>query len=104
MEVRRVGVEVAEVEVVDGLHVVAHRAVVATVRPVGTEVVRPVQGFGDLEHRGSRVRHPERLVVQVLVGVHLRLQELPDFGVAPCGPVVLGEADLAVTESLEGEP
>ena len=89
-----VAVEPAHVALVDGLGVVADRAVVAAVGPAVRQGRRQLDQLGDLGARQSLVGHPQRLVVQVRPHVALPGQVGRRCGVAPGGPVVGGERDL----------
>src|SRR5262249_56320184 len=75
VEVRRIAVVPAEVELVDGLGVVPHRPVVAAVRERLRELRRQLELLRDLARRRALVREAQRLVVDVAIGVALALQE-----------------------------
>lgn len=88
---RGVAVEPAHVALVDGLHVVADRPVVAAGVPRRLEGRRQLDHLGDLCAREALVEHPHGLVVQVRVDVAL-LFEVGDSPLgAPRRPVVRGE-------------
>ena len=70
-QVGRVAVEPAEVALVDRLHVVADRAVVAVGVPRRVERRRHLDHLGDLDAGVALVHQPQRLVVQVGVQVAL---------------------------------
>ncbi|GHI27035.1 hypothetical protein Shyd_84060 [Streptomyces hydrogenans] len=93
-QVGGVAVEPAHVALVDGLDVVAERAVVAAVRPDPFERGREAEGLGDLGAGQAPVDLADGLVVQVAVEVPLVGEELDDGVVAPGGPVVGGEGDV----------
>ena len=95
-EMRRVGVVPAEIPLVDGLDVVAERSVVATVVPDAGQPRRQLELFGDLGADQPLVHPPQRLVVQVRVGVALLGQEGGDALGAPDRPVVRGEHHVGV--------
>jgi hypothetical protein len=69
-------------------------AVVAAVPPLPAQLVGQLDHLGGLERRVSLVRKAKRLVVDVLVGVALRLDERHDPVVAPHRPGVRTEVDL----------
>ena len=93
-EVRGVAVVPAHVELVDGLDVVADRAVVAVGVPRTLEGRRECHRLGDLAARQARVEHPQRLVVEIGVEVTLELEELDCPGSTPGGPVMRREHDI----------
>jgi hypothetical protein len=83
-----VGIEPAEVTLIDGLDVVAHRAVVAAVVPALRQLIRYGEHLGDLGAGVAMIREPERLVVQVLVEIALPLQELDRLVLPPDRPLM----------------
>ena len=96
VERRRVAVEEAQVVGVDGLDVVADRAVVAAVGEAAADPLRELDHLGDLGRPVAVVREAERLVVDVAVEVALALEEGDDRLVAPGRPVVRREDDVGV--------
>ena len=90
-QVGRVGVVPAHVALVDRLHVVADRPVVAVGVPGRLERGRQLQHLRDLRAHVALVHQPQRLVVDVGVHVALHGQELDRPLTAPGGPVVRGE-------------
>ena len=90
-QVGGVGVVPAHVALVDGLHVVADRPVVAVGVPGRFERGRHLQHLGDLGADVALVHESQRLVVQVGVHVALHGQELDRPLTAPGGPVVRRE-------------
>ncbi len=70
-QVGGVAVEPAHVPLVDGLHVVAHRAVVAVRVPRRFERGRHLHHLGGLDARVALVDEPQRLVVEIAIEVSL---------------------------------
>jgi hypothetical protein len=87
----RVALVPAHVALVDRLHVVADRPVVAVDVPGRLERRRQLDHLGDLATDPSLVHEPQRLVVQVGVHVALHREELDSPLPAPRRPVVRGE-------------
>src|SRR6266516_2888975 len=81
-----VAVEPAHVALVDGLDVVADRAVVAAGMPGLLQRGRQLQQLGDLAARVALVEQPQGLVVQLGVQVALLRQQRHDRVVSPRGP------------------
>jgi hypothetical protein len=91
---RRVAVVPAEVALIDGLDVVAGRAVVAVGMPGLVQPRGQLDHLGDLTAHIALVEQPQGLVVQVGVQVPLAGQELDDGLGTPGGPVMGGEGDI----------
>ena len=98
-----VAVEPAHVALVDGLDVVADRAVVAVGVPRLLQRGRHLEVLGDLDAGEALVEQSQRLVVQIGVQIPLQGQEFDDPVAAPGRPVVRGEHDVgAVGEAVDG--
>ena len=95
-QVRRVAVVPAEVALVDRLHVVADRSVVAVRVPLLGQRRRHLEHLGDLRSHVAEVHQTQRLVVEVGVHVALHRQELDRTLTSPGRPVVRREHDLEV--------
>ena len=100
IEVGGVGVVPAEIPLIHGLGVVAERAVVAAHVPLFLEAPGQREPLGDFAGLEAVAHQPQRLVVQVLVGVALLGQVVEHAAVAPHRPVMLGEHHVG----LHGEP
>ena len=81
---------------VHGAHVVVQRAVVAAVEPLAAQLLGQLDHLGRLERGVALVRQPQRLVVDVLVGVALGLDERDDLVVAPHRPGVRAVVHLGL--------
>ena len=92
----RVAVPHAEFLGVDGADVVVQRAVVAAVEPLAAQLLGQLDHLGCLERGVALVGQAQRLVVDVLVGVALRLEERHDLRVAPDRPGVRAVVHLGL--------
>jgi hypothetical protein len=102
VEVGRVGVEPAEIALIDGFDVVADRAVVVTVEELAADRVGQAEFLGDLQRRHPVVGHPHRLVMEIAVDVTLTTEPRLDVGGPPSRPVVAGKCHVdSVDEQLQ---
>jgi hypothetical protein len=91
LRVGGVGIVPAEITLVDGLGVVAEGAVVAAQVPLACKTSWRCKPLGDNGRREAAIHEPQRLVMQVLIGIALLGEIIEQARVAPDRPVVLSE-------------
>ena len=101
VQVGRVAVIGTEVELVDGLDVVAQVAVVAATAGVGRERLGQLDHVGDFARRVAGVGQSHGLVMRVLVDIAMFGDEFGDARPAPDRPVVLTDVDLGIGHLVE---
>ena len=102
VEVGRMRVEPAQIELVDRLDVVPNRSIVAAHIEMLLQGLGQSQGLGDLRGSEAEVHLPDRLVVNESVNIALLADEVAYALAPPYGPVVLVEHHLGVGRVDDG--
>ena len=95
-------VKITEIEIINGAHIMAHRAVIIAIVKLLRQGWRQIQHVGNLGRRMSVVHQPHRLVVHEAIHIALLGDKVISRFATPTRPMVRTEYQIhAVAEQLQ---